>query len=70
MTKLDLHGYRHYEVKQVVEDFIYMNQKEFPLEIICGNSTKMIHLVREVTDRLKVDTHSYRYGVIIIRGWL
>jgi hypothetical protein len=70
MNKLDLHGYRHYEVKRVVEDFIYMNQHEFPLEIICGNSTKMIQLVREVTDRLNVETHTYRYGVIIIRRWL
>ena len=70
MTKLDLHGYRHYEVKQVVEEFIYKNQGEFPLEIICGNSSKMIQLVREVTDKLNVETHTYRYGTIIIRRWL
>lgn len=70
MNKLDLHGVRHYEVKRLVEDFIYMNQNEMPLEIICGNSTKMIHLVREVTDELSLETHSYRYGVIIIRRWI
>lgn len=69
MRKLDLHGVRHYEVKRVVEDFIYMNQKEMPLEIICGNSNKMIHLVREVTDRIKVETHTFRYGIIIVTGW-
>lgn len=70
MRKLDLHGVIHSEVKNLVEDFIYMNQGEMPLEIICGNSNKMIHLVREVTDKLKVETHSYRYGTIIIRRWL
>ena len=70
MRKLDLHGVFHADVKNLVEDFIYMNQGEFPLEIICGNSNKMIHLVREVTDRLKLETHSYRYGIIIIRRWL
>ena len=70
MRKLDLHGVYHREVKVMVEDFIYMNQGEFPLEIICGNSSKMIQLVREVTDKLKVETHTYRYGTIIIRRWL
>lgn len=70
MHKLDLHGVRHHEVKVMVEDFIYMNQGEFPLEIICGNSDKMIKLVHEVTDRLDLETHMYRYGTIIIRRWL
>lgn len=70
MRKLDLHGVFHADVKNLVEDFIYMNQDEFPLEIICGNSNKMIHLVREVTDKLNLETHSYRYGTIIIRKWL
>jgi len=70
MRKLDLHGVYHRDVKIMVEDFIYMNQGEFPLEIICGNSSKMIQLVREVTDKLKVETHTYRYGTIIIRRWL
>jgi hypothetical protein len=70
MRKLDLHGVYHRDVKVMVEDFILMNQSEFPLEIICGNSGKMISLVREVTDKLKVETHSFRYGTIIVRKWL
>lgn len=69
MKKLDLHGVRHREVKVVVEDFIFENQNHFPLEIICGNSNKMIHLVREVSDKLNVETYTFRYGVIIIAGW-
>lgn len=69
MRKLDLHGVRHQDVKVMVEDFLYMNQNEFPLEIICGNSEKMIKLVSEVMSNHKVDTHMFRYGVIVARGW-
>jgi hypothetical protein len=70
MTKLDLHGIRHSEVELLVENFILMNQDKFPLEIICGNSGKMLNLVKQVIDRLKLETHSYRYGTIIVRKWL
>ena len=70
MRRLDLHGIRHHEVKVLVEDFIYVNQGEFPLEIICGNSGKMIQLVHDVTKKLGIETHMYRYGTIIIRRWL
>ena len=69
MRKLDLHGVRHSDVKVLVEDFVYVNQKEFPLEIICGNSEKMIKLVEEALDKHSVETHMFRYGVIIARGW-
>jgi hypothetical protein len=70
MTKLDLHGVRHSEVNNLVEDFILMNQGEFPLEIICGNSARMIQLVYSVTKKLGLDTHMYRYGVVVVRRWL
>jgi len=70
MNKLDLHGVRHSEVDLMVENFILMNQGEFPLEIICGNSDKMIKLVYGVTNRLALETHMYRYGTITIRRWL
>ena len=48
---LDLHGYRHHEVDLAVENFIYLNQEEMPLTIICGNSERMLSLVRIVLDR-------------------
>ena len=70
MTKLDLHGARHHEVRNLVEDFIYMNQGKFPLEIVCGNSDKMIQLVHDTTKRIGIETHMYRYGVIVARRWL
>ena len=52
---LDLHGVRHHEVDLKVENFIYLNQEEMPLTIICGNSTKMVEIVKEVLERLCSD---------------
>ena len=69
MNQLDLHVFRHSEVEPMVENFILMNQGEFPLEIICGNSAKMIQLVHNVTDRIGCETHMYRYGTVIVRRW-
>ena len=48
---LDLHGFRHHEIDVIVENFIYLNQEEMPLTIICGNSEKMLSLVRKVLER-------------------
>jgi len=70
MTKLDLHGVRHGDVELKVENFILINQGEFPLEIVCGNSQKMIELVYGVIRRLGLETDTYRYGTIIVRRWL
>ena len=64
---LDLHGYRHHEVDLAVENFIYLNQEEMPLTIICGNSEKMVSLVRIVLDRSHAeyyDGEGYEYGQI------
>lgn len=63
---LDLHGIRHHDVDRVVENFIYMNQHEMPLKIICGNSTKMVELVQEVLSRVGCDTSMLNYGTIVI----
>ena len=51
MEKLDLHGVRHHEVALMVENFIFLNQEEIPLTIICGGSSKMVELVKKVLDR-------------------
>ena len=64
---LDLHGYRHHEVDLAVENFIYLNQEEMPLTIICGNSEKMLSLVRIVLDISNAeyyDGEGYEYGQI------
>ena len=64
---LDLHGYRHHEVDIAVENFIFLNQKEMPLTIICGNSEKMLSLVRIVLDRTNAEYYNgigHEYGQI------
>ena len=36
----------------MVENFIFLNQEEIPLTIICGGSSKMVELVKKVLDRI------------------
>jgi hypothetical protein len=66
--KLDLHGVRHHEVDLKVENFILLNQSQLPLTIICGNSQRMIDLVKDVIDRIGCEEVVMDlYGVIVIR---
>lgn len=66
--KLDLHGIRHYEVDRIVENFILLNQKELPLTIVCGNSQKMIDIVKQTINRIDCRSVAMdRYGVIVVR---
>ena len=44
---LDLHGIRHSDVSIEVENYLYLNQEDCPILIICGNSQKMISLVEQ-----------------------
>lgn len=65
--RLDLHGVRHYEVDRLVENFILMNQHLVPLTIICGNSQRMIDIVKQTIERLKLrQAVMDRYGVFVI----
>lgn len=64
---LDLHGIRHYEVDLIVENFVFLNQEEMPLTIICGNSEKMLSLVRNVLERSNAEYFNgsgHEYGLI------
>ena len=66
--KLDLHGVRHGDVDRLVENFILMNQKMVPLEIVCGNSEKMINLVHSVLKRIECENYEMiQYGVLMVR---
>ena len=70
LTTLDLHGKRHHEVDLTVENFIFLNQDDCPLLIICGNSQKMISLVIQVLDRVGSNYEEvkfYNYGTVIVR---
>jgi len=55
VEKLDLHGVRHHEVDLMVENFIFLNQHDIPLTIICGSSSRMVELVKVVLDRAGSD---------------
>jgi len=68
LKKLDLHGKKHEEVDRMVENFVFLNQADVPLEIVCGNSQRMIDLVLEVLTRVKCQEYEQiRFGTVIIR---
>ncbi len=54
MSTLDLHGIKHEDVDRLVENFVLL--KEPPLTIICGNSDRMIELVKNKLDEM-YDNH-------------
>ena len=65
--KIDLHGIRHRDVDRLVENFILLNQEKAPLEIVCGNSLKMINLVMKVIHRLDCENYERLQGMIMVR---
>jgi len=68
LKKLDLHGIKHQDVARIVENFVFLNQKEIPLEIVCGNSQRMIDLVSEVLNQIECEQYDQiRFGTIIVR---
>ena len=68
LKKLYQHGIKHQEVDRVVENFLFLNQDDIPLEIVCGNSQRMIDLVLEVLTRVECQEYEQiRFGTVIIR---
>ena len=68
LKKLDLHGIKHEEVDRMVENFLFLNQNDVPLEIVCGNSQRMIDLVLGVLRRVECQEYDQiRFGTLIIR---
>ena len=49
MKVLDLHGYRHHEVPQILHTFINSNFGE-EIKIVFGNSVKMRDIVLETVE--------------------
>ena len=66
ITHLDLHGVRHYQVDDIVIDFIYKYQNLLPLIIICGNSSKMIEIVENILQDNNIKVSSIRFGLLRI----
>ena len=68
LKKLDLHGIKHGDVDLKVENFILLNQDQIPLEIVCGNSQRMIDIVTSTLDRIECeDFNQVQFGTIIVR---
>ena len=68
MQVLDLHGVRHHQVHDVVEDFILLSSDPI-FKIITGNSLKMLELVKVVLTKyyLKFDyVDGSNSGAIIV----
>ena len=66
ITHLDLHGVRHYQVDEIVIDFIYKYQNLLPLIIICGNSSKMIEIVGNTLQNNNIKFSTIRFGLLRI----
>ena len=65
---LDLHGLKHEQVDRAVENFVLLNQDLIPLEIICGNSQRMIDLVVSALKRIGCENYEkVDYGTIMVR---
>jgi hypothetical protein len=68
LLNLDLHGVRHADVQDIVEDFVLTNQDEIPLIVICGNSAKMIEIVSTTLKNIDVNFEETRYGRIRVNS--
>ena len=64
MNKLDLHGIKHEDVDRLVENFVLLNNP--PLNIICGNSDRMVQLVLDVLNRHNIDWERWGHAVVKI----
>ena len=63
-NKLDLHGVRHEDAERLVENFVLLNNK--PLEIITGNSDRMVNIVICKLNELRVGWDKWSPGRIKI----
>ena len=66
ITHLDLHGIRHNDVNNEVIDFTYQYQSEIPLLVICGNSNRMIEIVKDSLESNSIMFSMPRFGIIRI----
>ena len=68
MKELDLHGYYHHEIEELVENFVLLNSKELPIRIIVGNSDIMRTLTEDVliNHNFEYNTPAHNAGEIIV----
>ena len=58
MKELDLHGYYHHEVEELVENFVLLHSAQLPIRIIVGNSAIMKTLTEDV-----LINHNFEYYI-------
>ena len=58
MEKLDLHGIKHIDSKQLILNFIEKNVDNLPVEIITGNSLEMQNIAKKIIKSFNLK-HSY-----------
>ena len=63
-SKIDLHGFKHQDVKLRLESWLFNehNKGNFPVEVITGNSYKMKQLVKEVCEELNFKVNEWITG--------
>lgn len=61
MESLDLHGVRHADAEEIIDDFIGRHFDKLPIEIITGNSIQMQNFLKEIVNsyKLKMEPTSY-----------
>jgi len=66
MNELDLHGVSHYDVRDVVENFVLMNDP--PFRIITGYSERMRNLTQNILNKHKLQHYipAHNHGEIIV----
>ena len=69
IPSLDLHGFYHREVEELLHGFLNENLDNLPVEIITGNSEKMQKIVERVIKEYKLDMQiksHYNLGSFIV----
>jgi hypothetical protein len=70
--KLDLHGIKHLEARDIVYEFIdkhVVENKKDRLEIVTGYSDRMKEIVYEVLCdyKLDADEHEFNKGMLVVK---
>jgi hypothetical protein len=64
-SKLDLHGVKHFDVEDIVLDWIHF--QKLPAIIVTGNSNTMKNIVKNI---LSLNKYSYIVGDNINNGYI
>lgn len=58
MREIDLHGLRHHEVRDKLENFVLLYSTELPIRIITGDSMRMRNLAVNILNK-----HKFNYEI-------